>query len=439
MILLHKHVGAIPAAGPLLQPPSPARASRHPNAWWGRGVIGASVAYILASQALLDVSGWSGSAFVFAAVLGVLLAAGAFFRVWRLHLGKWLLIPACFVGYCLARSFSGIKDTAPLNTFAQTASAFFGGISLALAVRVAVSFKTLVYAQVAANLLQIVLVLLGVGDQPPPGEESFRYAGMTGNANLLALQLTLGACFIWLLPRKSGILPCAFGFGAVAFALAVTGSRKALLVAGFFLVLVLIQSASFLPQKRRRLWMVVGVSVAVLVLLVGGHSLWQHRSEILAVQRAVDYEDSSYRTRAEMVEQGLRLWQQAPILGHGTDAFRGLSGQGTYSHNNYVELLCDLGLVGTLLFYAVHAQAVFRAARTPPTLRVYCWVFVLMLLLADFGYVSYTSKQSVMILMFLTMVTTSRYAFAGQVSPARDRAAETRTHRQKPCRFLMRS
>ncbi|NUM88849.1 MAG: hypothetical protein HUU37_06575, partial [Bdellovibrionales bacterium] len=109
--------------------------------------------------------------------------------------------------------------------------------------------------------------------------------------------------------------------------------------------------------------------------------------------------------------QGLQLWQQAPLFGNGLDAFRGLSGQGTYAHNNYVELLCDLGLLGTLLFYALHAQVLLRAHQARPTLRFYCWVFVVMLLLADMGYVSYTSKQSVMILMLLTVVTTSRYAY----------------------------
>ncbi len=405
--------------------------------WWWRGATCVSVAYIVASQALLDVPGWSTSAFVLAALLAALMVAGAACRLWKLRLGKWLIIPALFVGYCLLRAFSGIQDTAPFNTFAQVVSAFAGGTALALALRVGVSFKAVVYAQVAANLVQILLVLSGLGPEPPPGEGSFRYAGITGNPNLLALQLTLGACFIWLVPRKAGVVPCAFAVCAVAFAVAVTGSRKALLIGLFFLVLVLIQAVALVSKQRRRLMVTVAVACACFTGSFLGHWIYQNGGEILAVQRAVNYDDSSYRVRTEMIEQGVQLWKQALLFGNGLDAFRGLSGQGTYSHNNYVELLCDLGLLGALLFYSLHVQVLVRAAEARPILRLYCWIFVIMLLLADLGYVSYASKQSVMILMFLTVVTTSRYGFQHRRRSAKDRGAGQQGLKPVPRRFVM--
>ena len=411
---------------------------RHSRAWWWwRGATCVSIAYIVASQALLDVPGWSTSAFVLAALLVALMVAGAVCRVWKLRLGKWLIIPALFLGYCLLRSFSGIQDTAPFNTFVQVVSAFAGGTALALALRVGVSFKAVVYAQVAANLLQILLVLSGLGPEPPPGQESFRYAGITGNPNVLALQLTLGACFIWLVPRKAGVFPCVFAVCAVAFAVAVTGSRKALLIGLFFLVLMLIQAVALVPKQRRRLMVTLAAACGCFTGLFLGHWIYQNGGEILAVQRTLDYEDSSFRLRAEMAEQGIQLWKQAPLFGNGLDAFRGLSGQGTYSHNNYVELLCDLGLLGALVFYSLHAQILVRAAQARPILRLYCWIFVVMLLLADLGYVSYASKQSVMILMFLTVVTTSRYGFGHRRHSAKDRGARRQGLKSVPRRFVM--
>lgn len=397
------------------------------------------MAYVASSQALLDVPGWSASAFVFAGLVIVTLVAGRLYHAWPLYVSKWTLIPLAFLAYCLLRSFSGIKDTAPFNAFAQVASAFAGGIAVALALRLAVSFKALVYAQVAANLLQIVLVLMGFGEPPAPGEESFRYAGLTGNANLLALQLTLGACLIWLVPRKAGIFSCLFAFAAVGFAVTVTGSRKALLVSAFFVLLVLIQAVTFLPKTRRRVWIPLAAGAIGLALVAGGRWLTQHGIEILAVQRAVDYEDSSYRTRAEMLEQAVQLWKQAPVFGNGLDAFRGLSGQGTYSHNNYVELLCDIGVAGTLLFYAIHAQALVRAFYAPIILRLYCCSFVLMLLLTDLGYVSYASKQSVMILMLLTVLPTSRYAQKHWRHSAEHAGSRHHEPKAAPRRFVMQS
>lgn len=412
---------------------------RHSKAWWWRGATGLSMAYIVASQALLDVPGWSLSAVVLAVLLGGLMVAGAFYRVWRLRLGNWLVIPALFVSYCLLRCFTGIRETAPFDTFAQLSSAFLGGIALALALRAGVSFKSVAYAQMAVNLLQVVIVVSGLGPQPPLQEESFRYAGLAGNPNLLALQLTLGACLIWLLPRKAGVVPCAFAIAAVAFAVAVTGSRKALLIGLCFLVLVFIQAVAMVPQKRRRLMIFLAAATASLTALFLGRWIYQNSTEILAVQRAVDYEDSSYRKRAEMVQEGLELWQQAPLFGNGMDAFRGLSGQGTYAHNNFIELLCDLGLAGALLFYALYVQVLVRAAQARPIVRLYCWILILTLFLADVAYVSYKSKQAIMILMLLTVVSTSRYGFRHRRHSRKAGRSGHHGLKSKPRRFVMQS
>jgi O-antigen ligase len=259
-----------------------------------------------------------------------------------------------------------------------------------------------------------------------------------GNANDLALQLTLGACMIWLLPRKAGLLPCLLALGAVAFAVAVTGSRKAVLVALCFLVLVCLQTAQFLPKGRRRLWVSLAVAVPCLLGLFLAPTIYQHAEDLLSVRRTLEYQgDSSYQKRAEMIEQGLALWQHAPLFGNGLDSFRGLSGQDTYAHNNYVELLCGLGIVGTLLFYAIHAGVLIRAARARRSLKRYCWVFVLTLLLADIGAVSYKSKQTIMILMVLTVMTTSRYALKHHHRVAEHRAPSLKRFKPGPRRFVL--
>jgi O-antigen ligase len=419
--------------------PLPGQTSHHTKrVWWLRGATGLVIGYVVASQALLELSGWSFLAVACAALLAGHLIIGGLLRISNLRFGRWVWIPVVFISYCLMRSFSGIKGTNPFDVLISVASAFLGGVAVAVALKAGVRFRWLVYAQVASNLLQIIIVLLGLGPAPVSGEDTFRYAGMTGNANALALQLTLGACTIWLLPRKAGLVPCLFAFGAVAFALAVTGSRKAVLVALFFLVLVCLQAANLLPQgRRRRLWLTLAVAVPCLLGLFLAPSVYQHGQDILPVQRTLEYQDSSYQTRAEMIQQGIRLWLQAPLFGNGLDSFRGLSGQDTYSHNNYVELLCGIGIVGTLLFYAIHAQVVIRAARARHSLRYYCWVFILTLLLADIGYVSYKSKQSIMILMVLTVVTSSRYALKHDHLVAERHAPALKDFKSRPRRFVL--
>jgi O-antigen ligase len=405
--------------------------------WWMAGATTLSVAYIVASQALVDLAGWSLLAVAFAVLLAGLLACGSAFLVWEIRFEKWMWVPAVFLAYCVLRSFSAGGESKPFDVLFSLASAFLGGIAIATALQTGVRFRWIVYAQVASNLIQILIILFGLGPEPDPGEDTFRYAGITGNANQLALQLTLGACMIWLLPRKSGLIPCGFAFAAVAFALAVTGSRKAVLIAFFFLVLVMIQAWDLVPRRKRRVFLSWAIGAPCLLGLLLSPLIWQHAKELVVVQRTVEYDDSSYRTRAEMIQQGIQFWRQAPLFGNGTDAFRSLSGKGTYSHNNYVELLCDLGILGVTLFYALHAQVVVHALRVHRTLKISVCIFIGMMVLADIGYVSYNSKQAIMILMLLMAVTTSRYAVKPSPVLKESKSAGLKGLKFRPRRFVM--
>lgn len=386
----------------------------------------------------MDFPGWSMSAFGVAAVLAGILFAGAVRRIWSIRIGKWIFVPLAFMGYCLVRCFGGMGVATQLDTFAQMASAFLGGIALALALRAGVKFKTLVYAQIVANLFQIAAVALGIGAARISDDATFRYGGLTGNPNLLALQLTLGACLIWLMPRDAGVLPCAFSVVSVGFAVAVTGSRKAVLLAFFFLILGLVQVVYLVPRSRRRLATLLAIAVPGLIGVFFGSWLFQKGVGFEAVQRLVDYQDSSFELRADMIQQGIRLWAQAPIFGNGLAAFQALSGQDTYAHNNYVELLCNLGVVGALLYYSIYGMVFIRSWHAPRHLRLYCRVLALALLVADVGYVSYKSKQTIMLLMVLLMVATSRHGPRGHRS-RRPRRPAKRVGELSVPRFIFRT
>jgi O-antigen ligase len=275
-----------------------------------------------------------------------------------------------------------------------------------MAIRAGVPFRALVYAQVISGLCQIGAGLYGIGTEPQGGEEEVRYAGLAGNANELGLQLTLGACLIWFLPKKAGAAACALALAAVAYAICTTGSRKAFLMMPVFLLLVVIQMAAYI-KKHRAIFAIAGIVGLGLAGIVLTPTILESAKDITAISRTLDPYDSSFDKRSGMAHQAVRLWHEAPLFGNGTDAFRRLSGYGTYAHNNYAELLCDLGVVGTMLFYAIHLYILFMCFRLPLPLAVYCCVFVILLLALDIGYVSYYRKQTIMILMVLASIVTS--------------------------------
>lgn len=64
--------------------------------------------------------------------------------------------------------------------------------------------------------------------------------------------------------------------------------------------------------------------------------------------------------RQQLIRLGIDLFKERPILGWGVNNFRYLSGLNMYSHNNYIELLVSLGIVGFLVFYMLHVIIISR-------------------------------------------------------------------------------
>ena len=63
----------------------------------------------------------------------------------------------------------------------------------------------------------------------------------------------------------------------------------------------------------------------------------------------------SERTRAAMIKKSVEIWLNNPLFGAGTAAT--IHYLGVYSHNNFVEMLANSGLVGFCIFYAVYIYA----------------------------------------------------------------------------------
>ena len=67
--------------------------------------------------------------------------------------------------------------------------------------------------------------------------------------------------------------------------------------------------------------------------------------------------DSSTLSRVSFIETGWRLFKQKVFIGHGVDNFKYVSGFWVYSHNNFIEILVGLGIVGFVLYYSIYLLA----------------------------------------------------------------------------------
>lgn len=64
-----------------------------------------------------------------------------------------------------------------------------------------------------------------------------------------------------------------------------------------------------------------------------------------------DTSDDSAKTRMMMMENAFEMFKNKPFFGYGLNTFSWLTKFNTYSHNNYVELLANLGFVGFSVYY----------------------------------------------------------------------------------------
>ena len=236
-----------------------------------------------------------------------------------------------------------------------------------------------------------------------------RLAGLYASPNVLGMFSVIGlSIFIAGASRRRGALASLGLYGAALVLLVgivASSSLKGLLGLGLICVLGMVFAVS-----RVRSLTFVGVATglgALLVMFVEPlrvvwyHALYRAEIALMGVGTSVGVNQSTVE-RARFIRKGLDLIAESPVFGRGLDTFRWLSGEGTYAHNNVVELGVALGIVGIVLYYGLHLSILGAAARRWRT-DDFVWRFIAIavptLLLLDIAVVSYASKLSTLLII----------------------------------------
>ncbi len=237
----------------------------------------------------------------------------------------------------------------------------------------------------------------------------YRFFGTMGNPNALSITMVLNiaASMIYLqqdIDRKYKILN-VLNIILAFYMIILTVSRTGLIL-GAFLVFVYI--FTMLKDIKR-----VGYLVGIILLIVVYLLFFADTAKILKYLEDVsirllnvvntlsgaDMEKSTLE-RKEYIEKGLEMFFDHPFGGIGIDTFRYY--YGGYSHNNFVELLLGVGLIGELLYYSIFALLFVKIYKVENRdLRLYLTSIVTALLLVDMGSVSYYDKQILLMLIYI--------------------------------------
>ena len=209
-----------------------------------------------------------------------------------------------------------------------------------------------------------------------------------------------------------------------------SGSRKAFLMIGLAYVMIIV--LNFGNKKYfRNLCIILALVVIVFIAAFEIPTLYDvigYRMEDMIEHLLLEADsDSSIWQRQMYIRKGWEYFMDSPVIGNGINNFGHLFEEtgvrGGYAHNNFIELLSGVGIVGFIIYYWFHIYLiinlgimVFRKKKAAILGFTYMFIFTIF----EYGIVSYYDRfigamvaMSFVILSMVKMGDRNRYALRG--------------------------
>lgn len=229
----------------------------------------------------------------------------------------------------------------------------------------------------------------------------FDNLGKGWNANSVGLIAAVGAASAYfLLPYiKLPKILLLFCIGVFTVLSIFTGSRKAILL----LIFVLSAYTVLSHYKNKKitvsfLFLALGI---LIVLLFTNETLYRIMgSRIENMVKGFFGEgtdEGSFNERQNMIISGLRYFSEKPLFGHGINGFMNLYGDEFgnygYAHNNFVELLVGIGLIGFTIYYSIYIYLLYnlsiKTIREKDNISAFLFSVIVSYLIMQYAFVSY--------------------------------------------------
>lgn len=265
-------------------------------------------------------------------------------------------------------------------------------------------FNTILKIFVLTRVL-VALYILVILDFSTLGEMRIG-AGSLGdewNANTIGMNLALATFSLFFILKTENTIRkhtkiyyyvCMLLF---SFIIVFTGSRKSL-----FILIFSIGFFSFLIREKGKVarFSLVAMMLALVIYLslnipIFYNIIGSRIEGLLSSVTGQGVVDKSTDTRLLMIDTGFKFFLEKPLFGHGIDSFRQLyyniTGDFRYSHNNYIELLVSIGVVGTFIYYLGLIMVMLKSYKRDNVYAVFSLALIVTFLIIDYGLVSYTS------------------------------------------------
>jgi O-antigen ligase len=125
--------------------------------------------------------------------------------------------------------------------------------------------------------------------------------------------------------------------------------------------------------------------------------------------------DASTSLRLKMINWGLEWFQEKPWMGYGLNAYKTLLGTkntsfgtaGVYAHNNYIELMVDIGIIGVIIYYYIYVYMIgksFRNIKNRNAALIFAFGILIACIINEYGHVVYYDKFEQLLLILIYII-----------------------------------
>ena len=184
-----------------------------------------------------------------------------------------------------------------------------------------------------------------------------------------------------------------------------TGSKKGIIFGSIVIILFFYYTLFYIKDRKSAInYIIIFVSlyVAQYFININDASLIYERISV----RMSDFfymEGLSTIQRLDFINYGFTIFKSNLFFGNGIGSFKSIFG--TYSHNNFIEILSGVGLLGFCIYYSMYLY-IFSKIRYIKNIhsKVVMLIFVLALLLMETSMVTYYYKFNIFMLVVVSVI-----------------------------------
>lgn len=244
-----------------------------------------------------------------------------------------------------------------------------------------------------------------------------RFLGTTTNPNILALYMFF-SIFGSLYFLKENNYNFNYNLFFVAnifislYVISFTLSKKGFIFSVLIILVFLIQLLKF---NRNNILLISKISFPILILCyvvfvrfdseILTQNIYNISNRFESLQLLFKSEQLTYGSTADrlsFLKLGLSTFMDNPFFGVGSNNFVVLFPGTGYTHNNYIEILANLGIVGFLPFYLMYFVLIKKISKiSNKSIRYFLLAFVALFLFKELALVTYYSKYLIIVMFWL--------------------------------------